>query len=199
MEQFLETFTKLSTEKKIGILVGLVAAILLLDYMLVMSDQMDTVDAKSIEVESLQVKLLDKQQKAKDLIGFRREVERLKQRLREAEEQLPKKSEIPKLLRDIAYEGQQSGLLVSRFELKGEQSKGTFAAVPVDMQVEGTYHEIAVFLDRLSKLPRIVNVENIVLSGPKEKNKKIVLKAKYTATTYRFLDKSERKQKKKKG
>lgn len=188
MEQFLEVFTKTSLERKIAILVGALILIFVLDFMFVMQGQWEKRDELSEREDQLQVNLLDKQQKAKDLMGFRREVERLKQRLREAEEQLPKRSEIPKLLKDIEYEGQQSGLVVTKFQLRPEQQQGTFSAVPVAMTVKGSYHEIAVFLDRLSKLPRIVNVTNIDLGGAAEVNKKLMLTSSYTATTYRFLE-----------
>lgn len=192
MEQLLDLFTKTSIEKKLMVLLGALVVLGALDYFMVMSGQLEERQVLAAQNEDLQVRLLDKQQKAKNLAGFKREVERLKQRLREAEEQLPKKSEIPKLLRDIAYEGQQSGLLITEFNLKAEEKRGTFAAVPVSMAVEGSFHEIAVFFDRLSKLSRIVNVTDMTLDKPKVVNKKIMLGGSYLATTYRFLEADER-------
>ncbi len=195
MEQFFETFTKMSLGTKLAILFG---AILVLgggDYMFILSGQMDVQEQLISEQNTLMDQLIDKQKKAKNLNGFKREVERLRQRLSEAEEQLPKKNEIPKLLKDISYEGQQSGLTVAKFQQQPEQIKGTFAAVPVSMVVEGNYHEVAVFLDRISKLSRIVNVTNMSLSSPREVNKKIVLHGTYTATTYRFLERGAKKKK----
>jgi type IV pilus assembly protein PilO len=56
------------------------------------------------------------------------------------------------------------------------------------MRVNGSYHEIAVFLDRLSKMPRIVNVTDLNMTKPRIENKKIVLDSEYLATTYRFLE-----------
>lgn len=193
MQQLLDIFTKLSIEKKIGILLVAVVLVVVLDYLLVASGQLTTKAELLEKQDKLKITLMDKQQKAKNLGEFKREVERLKQRLREAEEQLPKKSEIPKLLKDIAYEGQQSGLTVTTFEARPESNSGTFAKVPVAMSVQGGYHEIAVFLDRLSKLPRIVNVTDFKLSTPKEVNKKVVLTCTYLATTYRFLSTDEQK------
>jgi len=192
MEQLLDLFTKTSIEKKLLALAGVLLVIGALDYFMYMSGQLEQREALAAQNEELQVKLLDKQQKAKNLASFKREVERLKQRLREAEEQLPKKSEIPKLLRDIAYEGQQSGLLITEFNIRPEEMRGTFAAVPVAMSVEGSFHEVAVFFDRLSKLSRIVNVTNMTLASPSLVNKKIVLSGQYLATTYRFLEQGER-------
>jgi len=192
MEQLLDLFTKTSIEKKLMVLLGALVVLGALDYFMVMSGQLEERQVLAAQNEDLQVRLLDKQQKAKNLAGFKREVERLKQRLREAEEQLPKKSEIPKLLRDIAYEGQQSGLLITEFNIRPEEMRGTFAAVPVAMTVEGSFHEVAVFFDRLSKLSRIVNVTDMTLDKPDLVNKKIVLNGKYLATTYRFLEQGER-------
>lgn len=195
MEQFLEKFTKIPLQQK---LLGLLAATILLvvgDYFLFVSDQLaeiETLDHEEDPLGKLQTthtKLVQKQEQASHLTEYKREVERLKQQVKEAQEQLPTQAEIPKLMRDVAYEAQQSGLVIKRFELTSEQQKGAFSAVPVKMAVEGSYHEVAVFLDRLSKMPRIVNVTQIKLTSPRVVNKKIVLAADYLATTFRFIDK----------
>jgi type IV pilus assembly protein PilO len=55
------------------------------------------------------------------------------------------------------------------------------------MAVTGNYHEIGVFLDALSKLPRIVNVTNIKMGTPKMSGDKLVVGASYVATTFRFV------------
>lgn len=56
------------------------------------------------------------------------------------------------------------------------------------MRVTGSYHEIAVFFDRLSKMSRIVNVADLKMASPQFINKKIVLTSSFDATTYRFLE-----------
>src|SRR5439155_13253821 len=91
------------------------------------------------------------------------------------------------------YEAQQSGLRLDRFEIQSESQQGDFAQVPVKMSVRGSYHEIAVFFDRLAKMPRIVNVTDLQMTQPTMENKKIVVGSSYTATTYRFLDKAPEK------
>jgi len=195
VEQFLEKFTKVPLQQKLAGLLALTVLLVVGDYFLIVADQhaeIETLDHDEDPVGKLQVtnkKLLEKQEQASHLTEYKREVERLKQQVKEAQEQLPTQAEIPKLMRDVAYEAQQSGLIIKRFELTGEQQKGAFSAVPVKMSVEGSYHEVAVFLDRLSKMPRIVNVTQIGLKSPRVVNKKIVLAADYLATTFRFIDK----------
>ena len=188
MEKFLEEFAKFPIQQKAA---GVVAACILIlgaAYYFGISDSLAKIDANDATIQKNEDQLVQLQQQAQNRTQYMREVERLKQRLREAEEQLPKSAEIPKLLRDIAYEAQQSGLRMDRFELQPEAQQGDFSAVPVKMSVRGSYHEIAVFLDRLSKMPRIVNVTDLIMAAPQMENKKIVVNSSYTATTYRFLD-----------
>ena len=60
------------------------------------------------------------------------------------------------------------------------------------MAVSGNYHEIAVFLDALSKLARIVNVTNIKMSTARMAGDKLVVSASYVATTFRFLPEAQK-------
>lgn len=188
MEKFLEQFGKIPLQQKLAGLVLFMIATAGITYLYWISDQIDVMAENAVTIEKQQAELVKLQQQAQHRTQFMREVERLRQRLREAEEQLPKQAEVEKLLRDVAYEAQQSGLQLRRFELQNEQSRGDFAAVPVQMRVNGSYHEIAVFLDRLSKMPRIVNVTDLNMTAPRVENKKIVLDSQYLATTYRFLE-----------
>lgn len=196
MEKLLEQFAKIPLQQKliaVGVVVLLVAVATWFFSVDPARAQIADNDAR---IEKQEAQLLKLQQQAQHRTQFMREVERLKQRLREAEEQLPKQAEIPKLLRDIAYEAQQSGLRLDRFEIQSETQEGDFARVPVKMSVRGSYHEIAVFFDRLSKMPRIVNVTDMLMTKPALENKKIVVNSSYTATTYRFLDKAPEPEKK---
>jgi type IV pilus assembly protein PilO len=67
-----------------------------------------------------------------------------------------------------------------------------YAEVPVEMQMRGTYHDVALFLDSVKRLDRIVNVANITLTKPKIAGDVVALEASCTATTFRFLDEMER-------
>ncbi len=189
MEKLLEKFAKVPLQQKLIAVGAVVVLIGVATYFMSVDPALAQISDNEARIEKQEAQLLKLQQQAQHRTQFMREVERLKQRLREAEEQLPKQAEIPKLLRDIAYEAQQSGLRLDRFEIQSETQEGDFARVPVKMSVRGGYHEIAVFFDRLAKMPRIVNVTDLLMTKPELENKKIVVSSSYTATTYRFLDK----------
>lgn len=188
MEKFLESFAKVPLQQKMAGVAGVIVLIATGVYFGSISANIDKYDQNAETLEKQEAQLMTLQQQAQHRTQFLREVERLKQRLRAAEEQLPKQAEIAKVLRDVDSEAKQAGLRVDRFEPQGEQVQGDFAAVPLKMTVRGNYHEIAVFLDRLSKMARIVNVTDLNMTAPMMENKKIVVGSSYTATTYRFLD-----------
>lgn len=188
MDKFLESFAKVPLQQKVAALALAVLLVGVATNSLSVSESLEKVESLDGEIARQETQLVELEQKAQHRTQFLREVERLKQRLREAEEQLPKQAEIPKVLRDIDYEAKQAGLRVDRFEPQVEAQQGDFAAVPLKMTVRGNYHELAVFLDRLSKMPRIVNVTDLNMTAPTVENKKLVVASSYTATTYRFLE-----------
>jgi type IV pilus assembly protein PilO len=67
----------------------------------------------------------------------------------------------------------------------------------VAITVNGSYHNIGVFLDQVSKLNRIVTANNIKLSGGKRSGDEMTLTASLELVTYRFLTAAEGSQVKK--
>jgi len=119
---------------------------------------------------------------------FQRDVEKLNEELSRALKELPNEREIPGLLRNISHLGHKNGLEFRLFQPLPEVRRDFYAEVPVEIEVIGTYHEVALFFDRVGKLPRIVNIRNVVMSPPNEKSGRIILQTIGEAVTYRFLD-----------
>lgn len=188
MEKFLEKFAKLPILQKGLGLALMVVLVFGVTYSVFVQSAQDKIQQNNEQLEKKQKKIMELGETAKYLQQFQREVEKLKIRLQEAEDQLPKSAEIEKLLRDISFEATQSGLQIFRVTVEKEKAQGEFAAVPVRLEVRGAYHELGVFFDRLSRMPRIVNVTKLSMGRPKSVNKKLVLSAAFTATSYRFLD-----------
>ena len=56
--------------------------------------------------------------------------------------------------------------------------------------VTGSYHNVALFFDKLARLSRIVNIENIKMTTAKGGN---TLTTSCTAITYRFIETEQKK------
>ena len=119
---------------------------------------------------------------------FQRDVEKLNEELSRALKELPNEREIPGLLRNISHLGRKNGLEFELFQPLPEVRRDFYAEVPVEIVVTGTYHEVALFFDRVGKLPRIVNIRNVKMSEPSERSGRIVLTTTGEAVTYRFLE-----------
>ena len=112
--------------------------------------------------------------------------------LAKAIKELPNSREIPELVRRISSIGKKIGLQFLLFKPMPEVVRDFYAEVPVKLKVEGSFHEVATFFDRIGKLNRIVNVKNITISDPEERSGKVMLTIEGTAVTYRFLTEEEK-------
>ncbi len=123
---------------------------------------------------------------------WERRVEVLNEELAKAIKELPNEREIPELLRRISSIGKKIGLEFLLFQPLPEVPRDFYADVPVKLKIEGSFHEVATFFDRIGKLNRIVNIRDISMASPFERSGKIILTTDGTAVTYRFLSDAER-------
>jgi type IV pilus assembly protein PilO len=127
---------------------------------------------------------------AGNLQDFEEEIARLELKLSSVLRQLPDKKELEVLLTDISNLGKQAGIEIKSFKRKDEISHGFYAEVPIAIELEGEYHDVARFFDMLGKLPRIVNMGSIKTKIADEDLEATRLKVEGTATTYRFVGKA---------
>lgn len=133
------------------------------------------------------------EQRIQDKERYEVELQSLMTDLKEALKELPNDREIPGLLKGISSMGKKVGLEVQKFQPLPEKKLDYVAEVPVALEVSGSYHEVAMFFDRLSKMNRIVYVRDIEMKDPKEEGGEIRLKVTGNAVTFRFLSEDELK------
>jgi len=112
--------------------------------------------------------------------------------LTQALKQLPNDREIPGLLKGISTLGKKVGLEVRKFQPLPEEMQEYVAEVPVALEVVGSFHEVAMFFDRLSKMNRIVYVKDVKMGEPEERGGKVYLEVSGKAVTFRFLSDEEK-------
>ena len=138
--------------------------------------------------QSLQRKLNEVRSVAAKMDEFEAEIADLEGQLKIALRQLPNSKELPGLLTDISTLGKKSGLEFKAFRPRSEVNRGFYAEVPIEIEFTGSYHEVAVFFDRVSKLDRIVNIGDLEVGVAKEGLNGTILKVSGRATTFRFLE-----------
>jgi type IV pilus assembly protein PilO len=118
-----------------------------------------------------------------NLAAFQKELD-LKLALR----QLPDSKELPGLLTDVSSLGKDAGLEFKSFRPGDEIPRDFYAEVPIQIEFSGEFHDIARFFDRVSKLPRIINVNELHMELADAKGQSTLLQVKGEATTFRFLE-----------
>ena len=187
----MDKINKLPKQQKIGLLAG-ISIILLVGYWFAFFDaKRQELSAANDKLGTLQVQLAENRTLAADLPRFEQELERLNAELTEALRQLPNDKELPVLLTDITTLGKNAGLEFKAFIPQPEVKKGFYAEVPINIQLNGGFHELATFFDELSRLDRIVNLQSFSVDDVDANPNKIMLTISGVATTFRFVSDEE--------
>jgi type IV pilus assembly protein PilO len=188
MDKYLDQFAKASPAVRYGGIAGVVALLTALNFFFVISSVEETITKQQGTQRKLDLQLAEKTEIAQNLNERRREMDVLEQKLAEALTELPEKTDMDELLSQLNDIGKKSGLEISKVEPGAESNGEFFARIPVRMVVAGNYNEIAMFLQEVSTMRRIVNVSGIKLASPTLVNEKVVLQSSFLATTFRFVE-----------
>ena len=151
------------------------------------------------ELSKLTKELNESRAITRDLQKFKEQVDRLNGELKNALTQLPNEKEIPEILKSISSLGKESNLEFTLFRPKPEVPQQFYAQVPIELTVLGSYHNIGIFFDKVSKLPRIINVVDFNMTRANVKGRsesEVLVKTSCMINTYRFI---EQKREEKKG
>ncbi len=139
---------------------------------------------------------LDRAKKnAKQLNYYRTQMKAAEAQFNIVMKALPEKKEIPTLLDGISQAARDAGLEITKFQPNPERPKEFYAEVPLSINVVGSYHNVAMFFDRISNLPRIVTIDVIKMNPQKDG---VNLSTASTAVTYKFIEPKPKKKKKSK-
>ncbi len=119
-------------------------------------------------------------------------LEPLKKQMAEMEEsfgillgQLPADTEVPGLLEDMTEKAVDNCLEIDSIKLQPERTQEFYIELPIAIEVEGSYHDLAAFVSGIASLPRIVTLHDYKISTDKELSRQ---KMSITAKTYRYKE-----------
>jgi type IV pilus assembly protein PilO len=145
--------------------------------------------ARTRELDAIQARIAVGLATARELPEFRAQVAELEERLDSLRAILPDEKDVADLLRRIQTMAAQSDLTIRGFRPQAIRTQALHAEWPIGLELEGSYHNLALFLDRVSKFPRIINVSGLVLEGqspPPGSN--VTLRVSATATTFVLVE-----------
>lgn len=198
MHPQVEKIVNLPMKQKLAGLLVLIVALGAAYYFLLQKPKDTELKALQGKLDKVSAEVAETRKLAHNLPKFKAEYEGLKKDLDSALTELPNSKEIPSLLTSITTAGKSVGLDFLIFRPKGEVPKEFYSEVPVDIIVSGPYFGIANFFVAVGNLPRIVNISNVAFSDIRNDRGRNIVRVTCQATTFRFMEKSESKDDKKK-
>ena len=146
------------------------------------------IDEQNAQLTTIRAEIARGQRTARNLPAFRQEVAGLEGQLERLRNVLPEEQDVADLLRRVQGMATQSRLAIKGFTPKSVTKQQLHAEWPIGLHVEGTYHDLGAFLERISKFPRIINVGNIKITARENPTGSSTISAECTATTFVLVD-----------
>jgi type IV pilus assembly protein PilO len=197
----IDSIKKLPTPKKVLVLILLLGVLAGLYYYLLFAPQQEQLNALKGQLSNLMKELNESKAIHRDLEKFKAQVAKLQAELMVVRAQLPEEREIPEILKNISALGKENQLEFILFRPKPEEPQTHYANVPIDLTMIGNYHNIGVFFDKVSKLPRIINVVDFNMGRPQptrgkgEVREEGKVRTSCLLNTYRFIEKTSEEEK----
>ena len=174
------------------VLLGVLSLILVtLGYFLLWSPEIDELEQAKAKEQDLRQTFLTKKAQAVKVEAYKQQMIDIEKTFGALLKQLPDKSQMDGLLTDINQAGLGRGLEFELFKPGQEVVADFYAEMPIQIKIKGGYHDIGAFATDISKLSRIVTLNDISIAPLNKDQKDSVLIMEAVAKTYRYLDSSE--------
>jgi type IV pilus assembly protein PilO len=162
-----------------------------LGYWFLWSPELDEFDQAKAKEEELRQVFLTKKAQAVKIEAYKQQMIDIEKTFGALLKQLPDKSQMDGLLTDINQAGLGRGLEFDLFKPGQEVAADFYAEMPIQIKIKGNYHDIGAFATDISKLSRIVTLNDLLIAPLNKDTKDSVLTMEAVAKTYRYLDSSE--------
>lgn len=186
----LERLKSLTNKQKWISLCFIVAVILFAFVWFIWIPKNDEIAVLKGEAASLNNEINIHRTKVRRLDDLKKENVELQRQLAVLKQQLPPEAEVEILLKQVSELGGRTGLDFKLWKPvdKKQSPSGLYTEIPVNVEVAGGYHSLGVFFDKISKLPRIINVSNIKMGAPKAQQNRVFIQTSFSATAFASLD-----------
>jgi type IV pilus assembly protein PilO len=182
------SLSRLSLAGQLGVSLVIAAIIGGAFYWFKYADMLQQQQTKEARLADLQKQIRALEVTANKLPEFQREVQALEARLEVLKRILPPEKEMPDLMRRLQYLAAQSSLAIKKFNPAPLVQRDFYQEVPVNIDLDGTYHNLGAFFDRISRMSRLVNVGNVKVKAQNQQTVSNTVSVSTVATTYVYKD-----------
>lgn len=161
MNKFVDKFNSIPLAQRVFGLIFLMLLVFAAFYFVVLEPMNSDIAAQEQQLVQLQREKERLEQLKRNRAIVLAQLEKLKAQLLIAQEKLPQDAEIPSLLQRIHNQAKTAGLDIMKFRRLPDRPQQYYIEIPVEMELNGTYDELANFLYYVGRMTRIVNVKNL--------------------------------------
>ncbi len=183
------TLTKLPWYAQVGAFVALAVVGCGIFYYYYEEPQRVDIASRRTQLEALRADITKGLTTARKLPEFKQQVGDLEARLANLKAILPEEKDAADLLNRMQTVAAQSSMTIKEFKPSPTVTKTLHAEWPINLELEGTYHNLAIFFDRVCKFTRIVNISGLDVKGRDRSEGNNTIQATCIATTFVLLDK----------
>jgi type IV pilus assembly protein PilO len=179
---------KLSWKAQVGLFLVVAVAAAGGFYWYYVQDVQASIATEQARLDTMKVEIEKGRTTARQLPEFQRQVGELQVRLDLLRAVLPEEKDVSDLLRRLQTLATESNLQIKGFKPAAIVTKQTHAEWPITLELDGTYHNLGLFFDRVSKFPRIINVSGVTIKGKDKPQPGSTISAACVATTYVLIE-----------
>lgn len=173
---------------RLAILIGSIALIAGAFFYFIYLPKSDEIKKAKASIDELETKLKQAKLERAKLPATQKKKAEVDAQFNEALKMLPNSKEIPSLLTKVSELANEAQLdAFGGFTPKPEVEKEFYVEVPISLEVRGTYHNVAVFFDKVGHMERIMNIRNVSMKPVSERSTTLITTC--DAITYRFKGK----------
>jgi len=155
------------------------------------SEMKQTLENKKNELDQLNQKITQGRAAERRLPQLREEVRRTELDLQRLLQILPTARNAEELIKKIQALAGQGEFFLKKWTPKEYINKDFYAEWPIDLQIDGTYHNLALFFEKVARFSRIINIEDLVMIGYPDAPGGRTLGANFTMKTFIYLGDTE--------
>lgn len=176
---------------RLGAAAAILAALVVLYFFLVQQDQQAALTSAQAALQHTESERAEKFAYAANLPLYETRLTELTEQLGSARAMLPDAADVPQFLSQIGGIAREVNLVIERFEPQPELPHDFYAETRFAVTARGSYHELGSFLDRVSRMDRIVNVADLTMDNPKVENLRVVVQGTFVLRAYRSMSADE--------
>lgn len=170
----------------VGIVLGAVAfAVIWFQFI---NPKREEIQSQQARLESLQQEISKGRAAQQSLPRFREEVRLLQDELDKLLRILPARRNVQELLRRVRLLVERGDFNLKRIRPGTQQDRDFYSEWPIQISLDGSYHNLALFFDRISRFSRIINIDNLNITAINRRGNSHTISVSFTAKTFIYKE-----------